>query len=55
MKLFKCESQGDVLYFNADTAEAAYRRMCDVLGEEIPESLLTWTEVDALPEGEEAL
>jgi hypothetical protein len=55
MKLFKCEAQGDVLYFNSDTQQGAYNKMCDLLGEEIPQSLLTWTEIETLPEGEEAL
>ena len=55
MKLFKCEAQGDVLYFNSDTQQGAYNKLCDLLGEEVPESLITWTEIEALPEGEEAL
>lgn len=55
MKLFKCEAQGDVLYFKASTQEGARQKLCDLLGEEIPESVLTWTEIEELPEGEELL
>ena len=55
MKIFKCEAQGDTMYFNAETMDAARIRLIDVIGEQIPEELLTWTEVSEVPDGEEAL
>jgi len=55
MKIFKCEAQGDTMYFNADTVDAARVRLIEVMGDQIPEELLTWTEVSEVPDGEEAL
>ena len=55
MKIFKCEAQGDTMYFNADTIDAARVRLIEVTGDQIPEELLTWTEVFEVPDGEEAL
>jgi len=55
MKIFKCEAQGDTMYFNADTIDAARVRLIEVTGDQIPEELLTWTEVSEVPDGEEAL
>lgn len=55
MKIFKCEAQGDTLYFKAETLDAAHLRLIEVTGEQIPEKLLTWTEVNEAPDGEEIL
>jgi hypothetical protein len=55
MKIFKCEAQGDTMYFNADTIDAARIRLTEITGDQIPEELLTWTEVSEVPDGEEAL
>ncbi len=55
MKIFKCEAQGDTMYFNADTIDAARVRLIEVTGAQIPEELLTWAEVDEVPDGEEVL
>ncbi len=53
-KIFKCEAQGDTrMYFKAVTVDDARVRLIEVTGEQIPEELLTWTEVDKVPEGEE--
>lgn len=54
MKIFKCEAQDDVLYFEAvNLSEAKQRLHDDPMMGDIPEELLTWTEIDKLPEGEE--
>ena len=55
MKIFKCEAQGDTMYFKAKDVNAAGVRLIEVTGEQIPEELLTWTEVEEVPDGEEAL
>ena len=54
MKIWKCSGQGDTLYIQARTQALAKARLFEMMGE-IPESLLTWEEVDALPDGEEFL
>jgi hypothetical protein len=54
LKIFKVEAQGDTLYIQAKNKVAASEYLTDTMGE-IPESLLTWTEVKSLPEGEELL
>lgn len=44
-KIFKCEALGDTLYFYAaDQMEA--RKKLDELCGEIPDDLITWTEVN---------
>ena len=55
MKIFKCEAQGDTMYFKAKDVDAAHVRLIEVTGEQIPEELLTWTEVNEVPDGEEVL
>ena len=55
MKIFKCEAQCDTMYFKAKDVNAAGVRLIKVTGEQIPEELLTWTEVEEVPDGEEAL
>jgi hypothetical protein len=53
-KIFKAEADGDTLYFGAETLEQAEGKLTETWGP-IPESMVTWTEVDVLPEGEELL
>jgi len=50
--IFKCEAEGDVVYFQARDLEDAKAQLKQKMGD-IPESLLKWTKVDMLPEGEE--
>lgn len=54
MKIFKVEAQGDTMYMKAEDQQAAERYLFKTVGE-IPRSLLTWTEVDKVPEDEELL
>jgi hypothetical protein len=54
MKIFKIEAQGDVVYVQAADKAAANARLTEMMGT-IPLWLLTFTEVDALPKGEEFL
>lgn len=54
MAIFKVEAEGDTAYLQADSLDEAKGRFEAVVGK-IPESLLTWTPVDALPDGEEFL
>ena len=54
MSIFKVEAEGDTLYIEADSQEAAKQRFTDFMGD-VPESLLTWSAVEALPDGEELL
>ena len=49
-KIFKCEAEGDVLYFKASSEDEAKKKFFNLMGE-IPEVLLTWTEISELPEG----
>lgn len=54
MAIFMCEAQGDVVYLKASSEQAANMLLVQHFGE-IPASLLTWTEVEALPEGAELI
>jgi hypothetical protein len=54
MKIFKCEAEGDVVYVQAKNLWTAQDRFTSFMGE-VPSGLLTWTEVDKLPKGEEFL
>lgn len=54
LKIFKVEAQGDVLYIQANHQSDALRQLEESMGP-IPSSLLTWSEVVKLPEGEEFL
>ena len=54
MTIYKVELEGDEMYIEADTKEAAKARLKTFTGE-IPDSLLTWTENVELPEDEEKL
>lgn len=52
--IFKCEMEGDALYFLADSLEEAQAKMRPMYGD-IPEVLLDWSEVDSVPKGEIAV
>jgi hypothetical protein len=54
MKIFKVEAEGDTMYIQAPDKDSARVRLFKFTGE-MPENLLTWSEVDALPKGEEFL
>jgi hypothetical protein len=54
MKIFKVEAQGDTLYIRANHQSDALRQLEEFSGP-IPSSLLTWSEIDKLPKGEELL
>ncbi len=54
MKIWKCSGQGDTIYVEARTLALAKARLFEMMGD-IPEHLLQWEQVDALPEGEEFL
>lgn len=54
-KIFKMEAQGDVMYVRAENETEARGELTQAIGEEIPDSLLTISEVNELPEGEEVL
>ena len=55
MKIFKVEAQGDVLYIQAASQENARIHLFEAMMGPIPDSLLQWSEVDVLPDGEEFL
>lgn len=52
--IFRIEAQGDIVYVEADTADAAADILFEKIGK-MPRSLLTITKVDVLPDGEELL
>lgn len=52
--IFKVEAQGDTLYIEAFNKADALIKLEESIGE-IPDELLTWTEVKKLPKGEEFL
>jgi len=54
MSIYKVTAEGDNLYIEAETLEAAKAKFTHEMGD-VPESLLTWTQVDALPDDEEFL
>lgn len=54
MSLFKVEAMGDVMYIEADDKTAAQKQLMDFCGD-IPASMLKWSEVEELPDGEEIL
>lgn len=53
-KIFKVEAEGDTMYFGADDLDGAKKKLNDFIGP-IPDSLVKWSEVDEVPDGEEAL
>ena len=52
MTIFKATAEGDTMYISADSKDSAKRKLTLVCGP-IPDSMIDWTEVDSLPEGEE--
>lgn len=54
MEIWKVEAEGDTLYIHANNQHDASQQLKHAMGP-IPASLLTWTKIDALPEGEEYL
>lgn len=52
VKFFKAEAEGDVIYFHATSIEDAEDQLAEKIGQ-IPDSLVTWTELDSLPDGAE--
>ena len=53
-KIFKIDAEGDTVYVNADNEKDAKARLHKIVGP-MPDDLLTITEVEKLPEGEEFL
>lgn len=51
-RIFKVEAEGDVLYFAAENLEDAKRQFAAMLGP-VPAVLLTWTEIEELPDDED--
>lgn len=51
-KIFKVEAEGDTLYIQAPTKEDAHLQLTEKIGN-IPEELLTWSEIKGLPKDEE--
>jgi len=51
-KIFKAEAEGDVMYISAESLNEAERKLQLVCGP-IPTSMIQWSEVDELPEGEQ--
>lgn len=54
MAIFKIEAEGDVVYVEADSEQLAKEHLFAKIGD-IPESLLTVSEVSELPADEELL
>lgn len=58
MKIFKCETNAgfehDTLYFSGACLSDAKKKLDNMCGE-IPDDLITWTEVKTVPHGEEIL
>jgi hypothetical protein len=52
VKIFKIEAEGDTIYLQAETLAQAKVQLENKMGQ-IPEELLTWTEIKKLPKGEE--
>jgi len=53
-KIYKCEAEGDTVYIQARSEQEAREILFSKMGE-IPDSLLDWSTVEKLPEGEEFL
>jgi hypothetical protein len=54
MRFFKFEAEGDTLYFIASNVDKAKEKFKDIIGD-VPEYLLTVTEIDKIPDGETPL
>lgn len=53
-KYFKAEAEGDTIYFEAESQDDAKAQMAEKVGP-IPDGIVTWTELDALPEDAELM
>lgn len=53
-KIFKVEAEGDTMYIGAEDQAGASAQLTEKIGP-IPASMLSWSEVPALPDGEELL
>jgi len=51
---WKVEAQGDTVYVEADDIDQAEKKFFNSFGA-IPPKLVTWTPVEELPKGEEAI
>lgn len=51
MAIWKCEAEGDTVYIEAATEDAAYNYMADKIGR-VPRRMITFSQVDAIPEDE---
>ncbi len=54
LKIYKVEAEGDTLYIQAVDQAIAKATLTAKIGK-MPDSILTWSEVKELPEGEEFL
>ncbi|GLS13588.1 hypothetical protein [Hydrogenophaga electricum] len=54
MKIFRCDAEGDTLYIEAETVQEARTQLHEKVGP-IPDSLLSWSVVVTLPDGETLL
>jgi hypothetical protein len=53
-QIFKAEAEGDTVYLEAENSTEAYNVLVSKLGP-IPRSMVTFTEVNALPDDEQLL
>ena len=51
---WKVEAQGDTIYIQAPTFDDAELKFIEAFGR-VPKKLVTWTQIDSIPEGEEAI
>jgi hypothetical protein len=54
VKIFEVEVEDDMIYIQADTQQDAKAKFNEKMGD-ISVELLTWKEVESLPDGEEFL
>ena len=52
--IWKVEAEGDYVYVEAETIDQAEAKFERSFGK-VPRHLVTWTECDSLPEGEETI
>ena len=52
--IWKVEAQGDTIYFEETTIDEAEEKFRELFGN-VPKKLVTWTEIDKLPDGEETI
>lgn len=54
MKIYKVEAYGDTLYVQGVSKDEAYDRLTEFTGP-IPRGILTWSEIEELPVGEDLI